>query len=57
MYIDTPVTLRIVKRGEFMEVLAYKIVEITRVKPDFDGKGVEICIEESVVENTEWKET
>ena len=54
-YIDTPVSVRISLRDGDGVVIGVKNIPIERIRPNFDGQGVEICLEQIDINTTEWR--
>lgn len=52
---DVPVYITITRRDENMNATHKAIVPVDRVKPNFDGKGFHICIEESKIKFEEFR--
>jgi hypothetical protein len=55
MFLSTPVIIRIVGRGEAGCMTWTQDVPISRIKPDFDGNGVVLFVEDSDIQGSRTK--
>lgn len=56
MYCDSKVFVEILLRDENGCVTGRKEIPIARIKPNWDGGGVRIQVEDSEIQKTTWKE-
>jgi hypothetical protein len=54
MYCEAPIEVQIIRRDENGCGTGVKRVPICRIKPDFDGRGIAIQIENNDVQSIPW---
>lgn len=55
MYCEAPIEVQIIRRDENGCGTGVKHIPICRIKPDFDGHGVAIQIEDGDVQTIQWE--